>query len=78
MVVQSPVEGIIAFITSFPTPQQVLDFRPAPEAEARLSELLYEQSARDLTKEEAREMDYFMVVEHIMRMAKLEAMQRLR
>lgn len=77
MVDNRPVDTIISFITSFPSPQEVLSFKPSEESEDRLTDLLYAQSARDLTVEEHRELDYFMVVEHIMRMAKLEAMERL-
>lgn len=73
-----PVDSIISFITSFPSPEDVLAFRPTEEAEERLTELLQEQSARELLEEERKELDYFMVVEHIMRMARFEAKERLR
>lgn len=77
MINQRPVDAIIKFITSFPTPEEVLAYRPSSESQERLTQLLDEQSTRELTIDEHRELDYFMVVEHIMRMARLEAKERL-
>ncbi len=78
MLAERPVDSVIRFITSFPSPEEVLAYRPSVETEERLSDLLYSQSARDLSADEERELDYFMVVEHIMRVARrLEALERL-
>ncbi|MEL7160641.1 MAG: hypothetical protein AAFN92_07770 [Bacteroidota bacterium] len=77
MLALRPVDKIIDFLTSFPSPEEVLAFRPPTESQERLSLLLYEQKARKLTKEEDQELDYFMMVEHLMRMAKLKARKRV-
>jgi len=77
MVNQRPVDAIIKFITSFPSPEEVLAFKPSSESQERLNELLQKQGARDLSPEEHHELDYFMLVEHIMRMARFEAKERL-
>ncbi|MEM1359092.1 MAG: hypothetical protein AAGF89_12875 [Bacteroidota bacterium] len=77
MVIQRTVDKIIQFLTSFPTPEEVLAFTPPVESQSRLTELLNEQSARDLSQEEKQELDYFMLVEHIMRMARFTAKERL-
>jgi GTP-dependent phosphoenolpyruvate carboxykinase len=77
MVNQRPVNAIIKFITSFSSPEEVLVFKPSTESQERLTELLYEQNLRHLTPEEHRELDYFMIVEHIMCTARFEAQERL-
>jgi len=77
MVKPRPVDAIIAFLTSFPTPHQVLAFQPTPESGHRLEELLQEQSARELTPEEKQELEYFRITEHMMRMARFNAKKLL-
>lgn len=77
MVKSRPVDAIIAFLTSFPTPHEVLAFRPTLESGDRLEELLQEQSARDLTREEKQELEYFRITEHMMRMARFNAKKLL-
>lgn len=78
MVAQRPVDSIIQFLTSFPTPEEVLEFRISPESQNRLTELLYENSARQLTDEEKQELDYFKIVEHMMRSARFNAKKLLK
>ena len=55
----------------------MLAFKPSPESRQRLTYLLDEQNSRDLNAEEQRELDYFMLVEHIMRMAHYNAKKQV-
>ena len=68
---------IIDFIASRTTPDAVAHFQPSPEAQRRVAELIEGEKAARLTPEEKAELDHFMELEHIMRMAKTRARQIL-
>ena len=81
MGVTSPVYfEIIDFIAAGTTPEAVAKFRPSPEAQHRLAALI-EREKREkvdsLSPEEKAELDHFMELEHILRMAKARARQIL-
>ena len=78
MGVASPVYfEIIDFIAAGTTPEAVVDFRPSPEAQQRLAALIEREKADSLSPEEKAELDHFMELEHILRMAKARARQIL-
>lgn len=68
---------IIDFIASGTTPEAVARFRPSSEAQQRVAELMERQKACGLSSEEQAELDHFMELEHILRMAKARARQIL-
>jgi hypothetical protein len=68
---------IIDFIAEGTTPQSVADFRPSPEAQARVVELVEREKDHGLSAKEKAELDHFMELEHILRMAKAKARQIL-
>lgn len=68
---------IIDFIASGTTPQEVADFRPSLEAQRRVAELIEREKECGLAPEEKAELDHFMELEHILRMAKARARQFL-
>ena len=76
MSVTSPIYvEIIDFIAGGTTPQSVADFLPSPEAQQRLAALMEREKAGTLSPEEKAEVDHFMELEHILRMAKARARQ---
>jgi hypothetical protein len=76
MSLSSPIYyEIIDFIAAGTTPQSVADFLPSPEAQRRLATLMDREKAGTLSPEEKAEIDYFMELEHILRMAKARARQ---
>ena len=76
MSVTSPIYvEIIDFIAAGTTPQSVADFLPSPEAQQRLAALMEREKAGTLSPEEKAEVDHFMELEHILRMAKARARQ---
>ncbi|MGA3325627.1 MAG: hypothetical protein ABSF45_14235 [Terriglobia bacterium] len=76
MSVASPIYfEIIDFIAAGTTPQSVADFRPSPEAQRRLADLIELEKAGGLSPEEKAEVDHFMELEHILRTAKARARQ---
>jgi len=68
---------IIDFIAAGTTPEEVANFRPSPEAQRRIAEFLEREREQHLTPKEKAELDHFMELEHILRMAKAKARQIL-
>ena len=78
MSVASPVYlEIIDFIAAGTTPEAVIDFHPSREAQQRLAALIEREKADGVSPEEKAELDHFMELEHILRMAKARARQIL-
>ncbi|MFN7945665.1 MAG: hypothetical protein U0Z53_09950 [Blastocatellia bacterium] len=65
-------EEVIDFIAEA-NPAKVLAFRPSEEARARVSDLIYREKTSGLSSEEKSELDHYMQLEHLMRMAKIRA-----
>ena len=72
-----PVDAIIDFLTSFPSPEEVVAYRPPRESQERLDYLLSKQQEIPLNSDEKKELEYFLLIEHLMRVAKLRALQRI-
>ena len=68
---------IIDFIAAGTTPQSVIDYGPSPEAQRRVEDLITREKEGQLSPEEKSELDHFMDLEHILRMAKARARQIL-
>ena len=68
---------IIDFIAAGTTPEEVANFRPSPEAQSRIADLLERERDQHLMPEEKAELDHFMELEHILRIAKAKARQIL-
>jgi hypothetical protein len=62
---------IIDFIASGTTPEAVAHFRPSREAQRRVYELIEREKESSLSPEEKAELDHFIELEHIVRMANL-------
>lgn len=65
-------EEVAAFI-AMTNPAKVLAFRPSAETKQRVSELIEREKNERISPEETRELDYYMQLEHLMRMAKIFA-----
>ncbi len=68
---------IIDFLTSCPLPEAVVAYKPSVALQNRANVLLEKNRQGDLTETEKQELDYFMVIEHLMRLAKARARKRL-
>ena len=64
---------IIDFIAAGPTSEDVARFRPSPEAQRRVDELVGREKDGGLSADEKAELDHFLELEHILRMAKAKA-----
>jgi hypothetical protein len=70
-------EEVIDFIAAGSSPSAVIAFRPSDTARARVTELVAREKSDGLTSEETAELDHYMQLEHVMRLAKARARQFL-
>jgi hypothetical protein len=68
---------IIDFIAGGTTPEAVAEFQPSSEAQRRVTELIAAEKDGRLSGDEKSELDHFMELDHILRMAKARARQIL-
>jgi hypothetical protein len=54
-------------------PAQALTLRPSPELQERVSELLYRSKEGELTQQEATELERYLMLDHLVRLAKAHA-----
>jgi hypothetical protein len=66
---------LIDFIAAGTTTEAVADFHPSAEAQQRVAELLEREQTHGLSPDERTELDHYMELEHILRMAKARARQ---
>ena len=64
---------IVEFIAAGTTSEEVARFHPSPEAQRRVAELIQREKESTLSPDEKAELDHFMELEHILRMAKARA-----
>jgi hypothetical protein len=64
---------MIEFLSSHPTPEQILAFKISPRAQARLAELLEKNREEGLIEAESTELDWYEYVHDIMTRLKAQA-----
>jgi hypothetical protein len=70
-------QTIIAVLASQPTPEQVLAIQPSPAFQNRVNELLAENKAGALSRQEELELERYLIVEHLVRLATINAYRQL-
>lgn len=70
-------EEVIDFIAAGTSPGNLIAFRPSAEAKQRVAYLIEQEKSDTLTSDEKSELDHYIQLEHIMRLAKVRARQRL-
>ena len=70
-------DEIVDFITSAPQPTQIANYRPSAAMQAHLEVLLYKKQNELLSDDDRQELEQYMLIEHLMRMAKARAKQRM-
>ncbi len=73
----SAYDEFVDFITSLPTLEAIIDYNISQTAQARVSELLAANRNRRLTDAEAAELDEYERLEHVIRRAKIRAIEKL-
>jgi hypothetical protein len=71
-----PYEELVQFIAAL-SPQEVVDFKPSEPARQRVWELIERQKTSALPPEDKSELDHYLEIEHLMRLAKARARQLL-
>ncbi len=70
-------EEVIDFIAGGTTPGKIIAFRPPEASKARVSELIYKSKNASISSEEKDELNHYMQLEHLMRLAKARAQRYL-
>jgi hypothetical protein len=74
----SPIyEEIIDFIAAGTTPRSLVDFQPSETTRNRVADLILLEKTDGLTAVEKNELDHYLQLEHLMRMAKARARRHL-
>ena len=66
-------DEIVEFIATGPTPDAVAHFEPSQTAKDYVADLIHKEKTSTLTAEESSELDHYMKLEHLMRLAKARA-----
>jgi hypothetical protein len=66
-------EEIVDFIAGGTTPESVARYEPSQATKDYVAELIHKEKTVGLSSDEATELDQFMQVEHLMRLAKARA-----
>lgn len=76
MVKVSAIDEIIDFIAGN-EPTRILNFHPSDKSQERVELLLSKKQDNQLTATEERELEYFSMLEHIIRLAKAKALKSM-
>jgi len=66
-------DEVIDFIAAGTTPETLIAFQLSPSAKELLEDLVYRAKTEGLSPDEQKELDEFLVVEHIMTLVKAKA-----
>lgn len=66
-------DEIIEFIAAGTTPATVAEFEPSKETKDYVADLIHKEKTAGLNEAEAKELDDYMTLEHVMRLAKARA-----
>ncbi|HEX7180464.1 MAG TPA: hypothetical protein VF756_01380 [Thermoanaerobaculia bacterium] len=70
-------EEVIDFIAAGSSPSKVVAFRPSEAVKSRVADLLVREKTGSLTPDETSELEHYLQLEHIMRLAKARAKKYL-
>jgi hypothetical protein len=70
-------DEIILLLSSGASPEEIVRYKPSLQLQERFSQLLNFNKQRSLSDEEKAELDHYLTLEHIMRLAKIHARRHL-
>nr|WP_290222883.1 hypothetical protein [Trichocoleus desertorum] len=70
-------EEVIDFIAAGTTPDNVVSFRPSEATKQRVVDLIRRKKTTELAPDERSELEHYMQLEHLMRLAKARARKYL-
>jgi hypothetical protein len=68
-------EEIIEFIAAGTTPQSLINFQPSEMTKERVVDLILREKTEGITDEEKAELDQYLMLEHLIRLAQALAYQ---
>jgi GTP-dependent phosphoenolpyruvate carboxykinase len=77
MTISPAYQEIIDFIAAGTRPENIIAFRPSEAAKERVAELIAKNKNESLSQEEQSELNHYLQLEHLMRLAKARARQFL-
>jgi len=66
-------EEVVEFIATGPKPSKIIAFKPSVATKERVADLIYREKTIGLTLDERSELDHYLQLEHLMRLAKARA-----
>jgi hypothetical protein len=70
-------EEVIEFIAAGTSPSGVISFQPSQAVKERVADLIHQEKSIGLSAEEQSELDHYLQLEHLMRLAKARARQHI-
>jgi GTP-dependent phosphoenolpyruvate carboxykinase len=70
-------EEVIDFLAAGTSPGNIVAFQPSDEAKQRVAHLIEREKVEVLTMDEKSELEHYLQLEHLMRMAKARARQHM-
>jgi hypothetical protein len=70
-------DEFVDFIAAGPSSQSVASFQPSETTREKVAELVAREKTTGLTPEETSELDHYLQLEHLMRLAKARARRQL-
>ena len=70
-------EQVLDFLAASPSAQEIINFRPAPKAQQRFSELLELNRQRSLTLAENEELEHYIRIDQMVSLLKAKAYRHL-
>jgi hypothetical protein len=68
-------EEVIEFIAAGTSPDSLIDFQPSDAAKERVADLIHREKTTGLSPDEESELEHYLQLEHILRLAKSRAHQ---
>lgn len=69
---------IVNLLASRPTPEQILAIQPSAEFQARVNDLLAQCKTGTLSRVEESELERYLMLEHLTRLAKARALEEMK
>lgn len=66
-------EEVVEFIAAGTSPSGVISFHPSDAVKERVAELIHREKSGGISPEEQSELDHYLQLEHLMRLAKARA-----
>jgi len=70
-------ESIVDFLSSAPTPRRILKYKVSARVQTRVADLIGRKEDSALSEEDNEELESYLNLEHIMRIAKAKAALRI-